>query len=396
MELLALLVRLARTELVSPSTAQAQVQAEVQEPREAAQIMGPMMDLPLQVVATGTATTQAGKDRTAEIPRMGPLLTTALLAMGHRLAVHKDKALVVMVQGILAQDLALVVVLDLEMAPAQAQAQVPAVALLAAQMTVEAQVLGRVQEAEMARATDQIQDQIHPQAVVQVLDLREVVVQDQMVEMATVMALDPGPTLAHHHAMVQMAVEMVHQQHVNQHLRPDHRVMFLVVVILIPTIPLVLLIQSQMADRPRVHKLEPVQAKLVAKEMDLEVMDLEATTGLAVGRNQRPLRIRLGVQREVVQVAMATLPRATLCPMAAQRQHRELLYPAVLRLQGQVDRELRAQQARHRQPPSYLMGHQLSILAQAQQTRHCQLPSYPMGHQLSILAQVQRGHLEDW
>lgn len=219
MELLALLVRLARTELVSPSTAQAQVQAEVQEPREAAQIMGPMMDLPLQVVATGTATTQAGKDRTAEIPRMGRLLTTALLAMGHRLAVHKDKALVVMVQGILAQDLALVVVLDLEMAPAQAQAQVPAVALLAAQMTVEAQVLGRVQEAEMARATDQIQDQnqIHPQAVVQVLDLREVVVQDQMVEMVTVMALDPGPTLAHHQAMVQMAVEMVHQQHVNQH-----------------------------------------------------------------------------------------------------------------------------------------------------------------------------------
>src|SRR6478736_4229303 len=99
MELLALLVRLARTDLVSPSTAQAQVQAEVQEPREAVQIMGPMMDLPLQVVATGTATTQAGKDRAAEIPRMGPLPTTALLAMGHRLAVHKDKALMVMVQG---------------------------------------------------------------------------------------------------------------------------------------------------------------------------------------------------------------------------------------------------------------------------------------------------------
>ena len=384
MELLALLVRLARTELVSPSTAQAQVQAEVQEPREAVQITGPMMDLPLQVVATGTATTQAGKDRAAEIPRMGPLLTTALLAMGHRLAVHKDKALVVMVQGILAQDLALVVVLDLEMAPAQ----VPAVALLAAQMTVEAQDLGRVQEAEMVRETGQIQDQIHPQAVVQVLD--------QMVEMVTVMDLDPGPTLAHHQAMVQMAVEMVHQQHVNQHLRPDHRVMFLVVVILIPTIPLVLLIQGQMADRPRVHKLEPVQAKLVAKEVDLEVMDLEATTGPAVGRNQRPLRIRLGVQREVVQVATATLPRATLCPMAAQRQHRELLYPAVLRHQDQVDRELRAQQARHRQPPSYLMGHQLSILAQAQQARHRQLPSYLMGHQLSILAQVQPGHLEDW
>lgn len=310
MESLARLVRLAKMELAFPSIALALVQTEVQEPKGAVQIMEAMMDLPLQVVATGTVTAQAGKDRAAEVPLMGTLLATAPLTVVHRLAVHKDKALEVMIQEILAQDLALAAALTLEMAPGPGQA--PVVALLAAQMTVGVQNLERVQETEMARATDPIRDQIHPQTVVQDLDLRGVMDQDRMVEMATVVAPDQNPALSHHRTMVQMAVAQIRQQHVNQHLRPDPRATFLVVVILIPTIPLVLLIQDQMADRPLVHKPGSVQAKLEAKEMALE-----ATMGPPVGRNQPPPRIRLGVQREVVQAAAATLLRANPCLMVA-------------------------------------------------------------------------------
>lgn len=72
-----------------------------------------------------------------------------------------------------------------------------------------------------------------------------------------------------------------------------------------------------MADRLLVHKPGSVQAKLEAKEMALEVTDLEATMGPPIGRNQPPPRIRLGVQREVVQAAAATLLRANPCLMVA-------------------------------------------------------------------------------
>jgi hypothetical protein len=341
-------------------------------------MMGATMDLSLQVVATGTATTEVGKARAAGAPPMGALLVTVLLVMGHRLAVHKDKALAVIILGILGQTLALVVVLDLEMAPAptQAPARVQAVALLTALrtglLTVEAQDLGQVQEVEVDPETNRIQGLIRQQAMVQVLDLREVMGPDQMVETVTATALDLSPALAHHQAMVQMAVETVHQHRVNQHLRPDHKVISQVVVIPMPTIPPIVVIQGQMADRPLVHKLEPAQAKLEAKEMALEVLVLEAATGPAVGRNQHPLRIKLVARREVVQAATAALTRATLCQMMAQKQHRERLYPVALHLQDQVDQELQDQQA-----------------------RHYQLLFYPTGHQLSTLALTQREHLED-
>jgi hypothetical protein len=361
MESLALLVRHAKMELVFLLIAQEdQVQVEVQDPKRAVQIMESMMDLPPQVVMTGMVITQVRKARAAEVLLMGPLQATALPMMGHRLAVHKDKALVVMTpKVILTQD------------PVLAQDLAPAMGLLVAQMTVEALDLARTQEAELARATDQIQDRIHPQAMVQELDLREAVVQDQMVEMATAMAQNPAQVLVHHQAMDQTAVEMDRRQHANQHLRLDHKAMFLVVVaILMQTIPpLVLLIQDQMADRPRAHKLEPVQAKVAAKEVALEAMDLEATTDQAVAHNQRLRPTRLEVQREVVQAVMATLCRVTLCPMVAQKQHRALLYLAALHLQERADRELQVQQARHRQLLSYLMGHQLSTPAQTQQMR---------------------------